>query len=291
MTGYARAQGHDEGLAWIWEVKSVNGRGLEIRCRLPNGYDALELPAREAVQRRCKRGTINIGLALRRDGGGGGPVVDETRLARLAELAVVWQRRLPDFTPPSIDGLLALRGVIDAGEAEDDVTAAENHLPAMMATLERSLDALAAARAAEGARISDVLAVRLDEIAGLLGRAAASAALDPVARRERLRQQVQTFLDAVPAFSEERLLQEAALLTAKGDVKEELDRLVAHVAAARDLLAAGEGVGRRLDFLCQEFNREANTLCAKAGDLALTAIGLDLKAAIEQFREQVQNIE
>ncbi len=291
MTGYARAEGSDQALAWTWEAKSVNGRGLEIRCRLPAGYDALEIPAREAIQRRFRRGSIGLGLAIRRLNGAGAAAIDENRLAQLAQIAAAWQRRLPDLRAASIDGLLALRGVLDAGEAEAGEGGIEARSAPLLASLDRALDELAAMRAAEGERTGKALALRLDEIAALVGQAEALAVADPARGRERLRERVQALLDAVPALPEDRLMQEAALIAAKGDVTEEIERLRAHVAAARELLADAEPVGRRLDFLCQEFNREANTLCAKAAELALTAVGLKLKAAIEQLREQVQNVE
>ena len=291
MTGYARAEGAEETLAWTWEAKSVNGRGLELRCRLPAGYDLLEIPAREAAGKRFKRGSLNLALAVRRQAGPGPVQVNEARLARLAEIAAAWHRRLPDFRPASVDGLMGLRGVLEAAEAEEDSEAAAAHAAPMLATLDRALDSLAAARAAEGARLAQALGSRLDQMAGLIERASAAASTDPAARRERLREQVRALTDASPGLSEDRLMQEAALLAAKGDVAEEIERLRSHVAAARDMLGAAEAMGRRLDFLCQEFNREANTLCAKASDLALTGIGLELKAAIEQLREQVQNLE
>ncbi|HEY1719754.1 MAG TPA: YicC/YloC family endoribonuclease [Magnetospirillaceae bacterium] len=291
MTGYARAEGSEGALAWTWEAKSVNGRGLEIRCRLPAGHDALEIPTREAATKRFKRGSLNLALAVRRQGVTTPITVNEVRLAKLAEIAQGLHRRLPDLQPASIDGLLALRGVLESGETEDEPAVTATTLKSMLASLELALDGLAAARAAEGNRLNDDLHNRLSEIAGLTDRAASVAAVDVTARKERIRNQVRELLDAAPALSEERLLAEAALLASKGDVTEEIERLRSHVKAARDMLAGSEAVGRRLDFLCQEFNREANTLCSKAADLALTSIGLALKASIEQFREQVQNAE
>lgn len=291
MTGYARAQGQDAVLGWTWEVKSVNGRGLELRGRLPAGHDYLELTARDAVQKRFKRGNVTFSLNVDRLKKDGALVVNEAMLAHYVDLARRWQEKVPGMALPSIDGLLALRGVLEAGEEEQDPALAEARGKAMLATFQQALDALAAMRAAEGARLLQVLAGHLTEIEALVAGAEALAAVDPAAIKDRLRQQVQALLDAVPALPEERLAQEAALLAAKADVREELDRLKAHLAAAREMLAEGEGIGRRLDFLCQEFNREANTLCSKANDIELTRIGLALKAIIEQFREQVQNIE
>ena len=291
MTGYARAQGQDQSASWIWEVKTVNGRGLELRIRLAPGYDVLDPAAREKVQKRFKRGSLSLSLNVTRHGKTGPLTVNEVVLAQYLTLAESLHRKTPSLTAATIDGLLALRGVVEVGDNEDDPTAVEGRGPALLDSLDQALDALAAMRAAEGKRLATVLGDQLTEIARLAELVEGCPALAPTAIKERLRQQVQSLLDASPTLSEERLTQEAALIAAKADVREELDRLKAHVAAARDMLASGEAVGRKLDFLCQEFNREANTLCSKAGDVELTRIGLALKAVIEQFREQVQNIE
>ena len=291
MTGYARVEGVEGVVAWTWEAKSVNGRGLEIRCRLPAGHDALEIPAREAVAKRFKRGSINLALTVRHQTGGSALSVNEGRLARLVEIALELQRRHPDLRPAGIDGLMSLRGVLESGDSEDAAAAPAAAVAPMLASLDRALGALTEARAGEGGRLEAALNARLDEIGAYVDRAAALVSVAPAARRERLRQQVQALVDAVPALAEDRLMAEAALLAVKGDVAEEIERLRSHVTAARGMLSGAEAMGRRLDFLCQEFNREANTLCAKASDLALTAIGLELKASIEQFREQVQNVE
>jgi uncharacterized protein (TIGR00255 family) len=291
MTGYARSQGQDASLGWAWEVKSVNGRGLELRTRLPAGYDFLEMAAREAVQKRLKRGNVTLSLSVTRLKQAVSLTINESLLAQYAELAGVWSSRMPHLTPASIDGLLALRGVLDNDDSEDATTEIEGRAEAILASCHQTIDSLCAMRAAEGRRLATVLESQLAEVAALVTRAEGCAALDPEVIKARLRQQVQTLLDAVPALAEDRLAQEAALVAAKADIREELDRLKSHVAAARELLASGDAVGRRLDFLCQEFNREANTLCSKAGDVEMTGIGLMLKAVIEQFREQVQNIE
>lgn len=290
MTGYARAEGQHGPLAWTWDVKSVNGRGLDLRVRLPSGWEALELPARERIGARLRRGNVTANLNLTRTAAAGLRVNTEM-VERVAEILRDWQARYPDFAPPRLDAILGVRGVLEEGDAaEDDERAREAARQALLAGLDAALDALEAMRRQEGGRLHAVLTQRLDEIENLAGRAESSAALRPEALRERLRTQVRALLEAGD-LPEERLAQEAALLATKADVREELDRLKAHVAAARELLAAGGAVGRRLDFLCQEFNREANTLCSKSGDVGLTRIGLDLKAVIDQFREQVQNIE
>ncbi len=291
MTGYARAQGQDAALGWTWEIKSVNGKGLELRTRLPAGYDFLDLPAREAVQKRFRRGSVTVSVAVAELHAGGPLAVNEAVLEQYALLARRWQAKFPDFGAPRLDGLLGLRGVLDTSQGEADPAIVEARAGAMLATFRQAVQALAEMRAAEGKRLLAVLDGLLAEIVVLVDRVKGLAALDPLALKERLRQQVAALLDAVPALSEDRLLQEVALIAAKADIREELDRLQAHVGAARDMLVAGEPVGRKLDFLCQEFNREANTLCSKANDLEVTRIGLTLKSVIEQFREQVQNIE
>lgn len=290
MTGFARAEGSHGDLAFAWELKSVNGKGLELRFRLPPGYDALEPALRAALAQRFKRGNVTASLTLARSAGAAPVRVNREALAEIvavineigAELAVA---------PPRLDGILALRGVLENVEVEEDEATREARSAAVLAVWEKALDALAAMREAEGRRLEAVLAERLAEIAGLVTAAERSAAAQPEAIKARLRAMVEALLEASPALPEDRLAQEAALLLSRADVREELDRLHAHVAAAGALLAEASNVGRRLDFLCQELNREANTLCSKSADLELTSIGLALKAAIEQFREQVQNIE
>jgi uncharacterized protein (TIGR00255 family) len=291
MTGYARSQGQDEALGWTWEIKSVNGRGLELRGRLAPGFDFLELPARDLIQKRFKRGNLSYSLNVDRLKKDGSLTVNETVLAQYVELACRWHEKVPGLALPRIDGLLSLRGVLEAAEEDPDAELVERRATAMLAGFQQAVDALATMRSEEGRRLLEVLGDQLEQIAQLVTQAEHLPSLAPEAIRERLRQQVLALLEAVPAMAEERLAQEAALIAAKADVREEIDRLKAHLAAARDMLVAGEAVGRKLDFLCQEFNREANTLCSKANDIELTRIGLALKAIIEQFREQVQNIE
>lgn len=293
MTGFARAHAEQATppLTWTWEARSVNGKGLDVRLRLPPGYEALEIPAREAAAKRFARGNITLSLTVqvRADAAPAPVQVNEALLRQLMDMA----RDLPPhIAPPTFDGLLAVRGVLTAAdEAAMDEDARSAHEAAVLRTLDDTLTALAAARAEEGARLETVLAGHLATVEALTARAGSTAQMRPEAARERLRAQVQALLDAAPALSEERLAQECAMLSTKLDVREELDRLTAHVAQARELIAAAGACGRRLDFLCQEFNREANTLCSKAQDTALTRIGLDLKAVIDQLREQVQNIE
>jgi len=290
MTGFARAEGHAEGLSWVWEAKSVNAKALDMRFRLPPGFDALELPLRASIAQRLKRGNVTAALSLSRTGAGGAVRLNRETLA--AVLAIAREVAAEVATqPPRLDGLLAIKGVIETGDEGEDEEARERRDGALLKSWEEVLRRLSEVRGAEGGRLAAVLEARLGEIADLIAAAEASAAAQPETLRAQLKAQVAALLEAAPALPEERLAQEAALLIAKADVREELDRLVAHVAAARALLEEGGAVGRRFDFLCQELNREANTLCSKSADLALTRIGLALKAAIEQLREQVQNIE
>jgi len=290
MTGFARKQGGDGRIGWIWEVKSVNGRNLDVRCRVPAGYEGLEAATRATVAAHCARGNVQVSLTVNR---GETPLalrVNRTLLDDLLELTRELQAELA-APPPQVEGLLAVRGVIEAVEEQPDKDELDSREAAMEEDLVLALESLDAMRRGEGERLALLVSGHLREIERLIGAAAASTATSPAALKERLRNQVAELLEAAPALPEERLAQEAALLIAKADVREEIDRLTAHVAAACELLSAGETIGRRLDFLCQEFNREANTLCSKSWDVALTRIGLDLKAVIEQLREQVQNIE
>lgn len=299
MTGFARAEGPDPtrpGTTCTWEVRSVNGKGLETRWRIPPGYDGLEIAVREAVGRRLKRGNVSVTLSVSRVEEQVSYRINEALLDQIMQAARHWQIKTGDIAgvkAPRLDGLLALKGVLEpVGETDDLPEDREARDAALIAILDEGLTALAEARSAEGARMEAILAGHLDTIADLVEQAAGTADLRPEAVKARLKEQVAALLDAQTQISEDRLAQELALLAVKGDVREELDRLRAHIGQARDLLAADKGpVGRRLDFLCQEFNREANTLCSKAQDVALTRIGLDLKAVIDQFREQVQNIE
>jgi uncharacterized protein (TIGR00255 family) len=290
MTGFARASGGDDAVAWAWEVRSVNARGLDVRAKLPPGFEGLEVAVRQAIAARFKRGAVSVSLSTTRTAAPARLRINRELLDEVMRL----HRDLAgivDPAPPSLAGLLAVRGVVATPEDEETEAVRTARETALRKALDEALAGLAAMRAAEGARLATVLTDQLDGIARLAAMAQALAALQPQAVHDRLRALLKELLQADPPLSEERLHQEAALLVAKGDVREELDRLVAHVAAARELLGRAEPVGRSLDFLCQELNREANTLCSKSSDVELTRIGLALKAAIEQLREQVQNIE
>jgi len=289
MTGFARGTGQDGPLTWTWEAKSVNARGLDMRCRLPGGMDAMEPEVRRRVGEHFTRGNFNLALQINRATGKGRIEINREALAQVETVI----RELRDdygVEPPRADGLLNIRGVMEVVE-EDDAADNDQRDAAILTSLDETLHALSAARNEEGARLATVLAGQLDEIATLTDATRASEANQPARRHQRFEEQIAELLGSTPQLSEERLNQEVALLLVKADVREETDRLYAHIAAARELLDDGGPVGRRLDFLCQEFNREGNTLCSKAAEIELTAIGLDLKAVIDQFREQVQNME
>ena len=290
MTGFARADGSSGAVRWTWEMRSVNGKGLELRLRLPPGQEGLEPQVRERCAKRLTRGNVQATLTLESDAPGQRLRVNE---AVLAEVIAAMERigtRL-SVQPPTLDGILSIRGVLESSDEGHDPEAEAALRADALAGLDRALTDLVAMREGEGTVIGAVLAARIDEIARLAGEAEASPARRPEVVRARLAEQVATLLDAAPALDPDRLHQEAVLLATKADIREELDRLAAHVAAARALLAEGGPVGRRLDFLAQEFNREVNTLCSKANDRSLTAIGLELKAVVDQLREQIQNLE
>jgi len=289
MTGFARAQGEAHGISWAWEIKSVNGRGLDLRLRLGPGFDSLEPELRAGLSQRFRRGNVSATLTVARTQPPG-LRVNRAALAQLMALVDELGGEI-EAAPPRIDGLLALRGVIETVEEDDEPVAAARRGD-MLRGWAGALDRLAAARVEEGARVGVLLRGQLDEMAALAAAAADCAAAQPAAIRERLLAALAGLVGpGAPAMPEERVAQEVALLAARADIREEIERLRAHVAQAGDLIDEGEAVGRRLDFLCQELNREANTLCSKSADIALTRTGLALKAVIEQFREQVQNIE
>jgi len=294
MTGFARAEGRVEALpafAFAWEAKSVNGKNLEVRLRVPPGFDSVELPARQAAAETFSRGSVNLSLQVVTEGGTNHSAIDEAVLDQLIALAGKRAASLgPGVGPASLDGLMAMAQGRTAQEIPDAAALAARDA-ALLASLKRALAGLTAARRQEGAKLASVIGSHIDTIAALCAEARALAATQPEALKARLLQQVQEMAGAVPALSAERMAQEAVLLAVKADIREELDRLAAHVGQARELLSKGEPCGRRLDFLSQEFNREANTLCSKSADVALTRIGLALKTAIDQFREQIQNIE
>jgi uncharacterized protein (TIGR00255 family) len=290
MTGFARSHGISGSYAWAWELKSVNAKGLELRLRLPPGWDAVESPVRTRAAELLSRGTVHGTLTVTREGILPVVRVNEAVLSAVIETMRDLAERI-EAAPPSLDGILAMKGVVevaDQDESEEERQAAEAAVVAGFAT---ALGALAAMRRHEGVALGVLLNARLDEIATLTAQAEAAPGRRPEAIKARLTEQIGAILGSSDRFDADRLHQEAILLATKADIREELDRLVAHVAQARGLLKQGGAVGRRLDFLAQELHRESNTLCAKANDLELTNIGLGLKGVVEQFREQVQNLE
>ena len=290
MTGFARVEGQSDGFAWAWELRSVNGKALDLRFRLPPGYDALEVALKTRLSETAKRGSINATLSISEQSKPASLRINEAVLTQVLDLMRGLEGRL-DAAPPRLDGVLGIRGVMELAEEVLTAEQREARLAIITTSFDAAATALGAARDSEGARLHAVLAGKLDEIAGYVVEAERSAAAQPDAIRARFQKQMALLFDGVPPLPEERLGQEVALMIGRADVREELDRLDAHIAAARDLLAEGANVGRRFDFLCQEFNREANTVCSKSAELELTRLGLSLKAAIEQLREQVQNIE
>jgi uncharacterized protein (TIGR00255 family) len=291
MTGFARAVGQDDRFAWTWEARSVNSKGLDVRCRVPNGYEAVEQAVRANAGKRFKRGNITLGVSVERlEKGGVSYRVNRDLLEQVRALRVELAGDVAD-TPSTLEGLLSIRGMLETVDDSESDDAHAARQAAMIETSGELLDGLAAARGAEGTQLDTLLKAHLNALAGLVDGAAATAAAQPDAIRARLQAMVSELIDADSRLSEERLAQEAALLAGKADVREEIDRLHVHIGATGDLLVEAVAVGRRLDFLCQELNREANTLCSKSADVELTQIGLDMKATIEQFREQVQNVE
>ncbi len=298
MTGFARAEGQAAAGApfnWTWEARSVNGKSLDVRLRLPHGFDSIEIPARQAVTAAFSRGSISLNLTIVSETPSGDIGIDENTLDALIALAVRKAAQFDEIgrsvTPARLDGLMSLAKGRAAPDAVLDAETLAARDAALLKGLNAALTALAKARREEGARLMPVLVGHLDTITALCRQAEAHAATQPAALRDALIAQLRDMASEIPALSSERLAQEAALLAVKADVREELDRLKAHVTQAHELLAKGEPCGRRLDFLSQEFNREANTLCSKSADVSFTKIGLDLKTTIDQFREQIQNIE
>ena len=289
MTGFARSSGTTSLYRWLWELRSVNAKGLDLRLRVPPGFDAVEAEMRARLGKALARGTCYATLTVQREA-----AVPEVRInhdllqrlaAALADLPVSDKLR-----PASLDGLLAVRGIVDVREAEDSEEQVAALHSATLAGLDEALAALVAMRRREGEALGKILGARLDRLGELQSAADDCPARTPEAVRARLAGLVAT-LAAQASLDQNRLYQEALLMAAKADIREELDRLKTHVQAAHELLDKGGAIGRKLDFLAQELGREANTLCAKSNDAALTAIGLDLRVEIEQFREQVQNIE
>lgn len=291
MTGFARESGATQGVTWAWELKSVNGRGLDVRVRAPAGYEAIGEEARKAVSGVVARGTVNLSLMVQRGGDAKAmPRINAEALTAAHRDAMALAGAL-GLSPPSMDALLQLRGVVEA--AEPDTLPSAELTAGIGAGALKAASALAAARREEGAALRRILEGQIDRVELLVRQVADHPARTSEAIRARLQEQVKALLDGAnaPGFDHVRLHQEAALLATRADVREEIDRLMAHVAAVRSLLAEGGPIGRKLDFLAQEFGRESSTLCAKANHVELSRVGLELRTVIDQFREQVQNVE
>lgn len=291
MTGFARTAGTQDEWSWSWELKSVNAKGLDVRTRLPMGFDGLEVATRGKLGKAFKRGSITVSLTLRQSGGATRYQINRQHLGALVAESKKIAGDNPDFAPASADGLLGLRGVI---EAEDDDAADQDRTELeklLIISLDEAVTALSGTRGEEGARLAEVLTGFIDTLSSLLAQVAESAEMQPQIIRDRLKAQIADLVSDVGTLDPARLEQEAAIIMTKADIREELDRFAAHIASVREMMEEGGAVGRRLDFLCQELNREANTICSKAHDTSVTRLGLDMKATVEQFREQVQNIE
>ncbi len=290
MTGFARNEGAAGSFRWVWELRSVNGRSLDLRMRLPAGYDRIEPTVRKAISKSFQRGNIQLSLTVSRDEDQSQLAVNEDALDAVIDLArQVGQRS--NASPPSVDGLLNIRGVLEFRDPVVDADTAAAEEAALLDGLASAIDDLAAMRSAEGGKIGVLLLNHVAGIEALVHQVDSDPSRTPAAIADRLAGQVRALLDAHADFDEDRIYTEAAILAAKADLREEIDRLTVHVGACRELLAEGGAIGRRLDFLAQEFNRESNTICSKSNAASVTSAGLDLKVLIDQFREQVQNLE
>jgi uncharacterized protein (TIGR00255 family) len=290
MTGFARADGMHGETSWHWEARSVNGRNLDLRLRLPSGFEAIEIRARALAQEKLARGNCTISLWVKRESGQLEIRLNEAVL-RQAQAVAERARDVTGLKRARLDTLLGMRGVVEAveGEESEEAQAALNH--ALIASLAAALDALVRARVSEGERLQTVIEKQLGTIGSLVDRTAGASARQPEAIAARLCEQIARFTESGSTLDPDRLHQEALLLATKADIQEELDRLRAHVAAANELIDSDQPVGRKFEFLAQEFNREANTICSKAADIEISRTGLELKTVIDQLREQVQNIE
>lgn len=290
MTGFARSQNMWESYSWVWEIRSVNGRALDIRCRIPSGLDAFDQHIRGILKKALSRGSLNVSLQLQRDSGGVEVRVKPEVLDQLVVLAKDVAKK-HDMPAPSIEGLMMIRDVVEISEGDEDEDFLKKRDVAIKKSFDDAVQALLKSRADEGAATVKMLTDLIDEIERLVNQSEEIAGEQPELLKNRFEEKVNALLDDKRGLDAERITQEIVILATKADIKEELDRLKAHIASARKHLADGGIAGRKLDFLTQEFNREANTLCSKAQDIRLTELGLALKTAIDQLREQVQNIE
>ena len=290
MTGFARSQGASGPYAFEWELKSVNAKGFDLRMRLPPGWDEIEALAKKRAGEVLSRGTVYANLNMKRTNAASAVRVNEDVLASVVRVASMLAGKI-DAVAPSVDGLLGIKGVIEIVEPESDEAEDKAAMVAAAAAFDEALDDLVAMRRREGTALGQILIQRMDEIEILAKRAEAAPGRKPEAVRARLAEQIAALLESSDRFDADRLTQEALLIAAKADIREELDRIASHISQAREMIGKGGPVGRRLDFLAQEFNREVNTCCSKSNDIELTNTGLEMKNVVEQFREQVQNLE
>jgi uncharacterized protein (TIGR00255 family) len=290
MTGFARSHGASGSYAFEWELKSVNAKGFDLRMRLPPGWDDIEASAKKRAGEALSRGTVYANLSVKRSNAVSSVRINEEVLASIVRVAGVLAGKI-DAVAPSIDGLLAIKGVVELVEPESDEAEDLAAKAAAAASFEQALASLVGMRQREGVALGHILSQRMDEIERLAQRAEAAPGRKPDAIKARLAEQIAALLASSDRFDPDRLNQEAILIAAKADIREELDRIASHIAQAREMIGKGGPIGRRLDFLAQEFNREVNTCCSKSNDIELTNTGLEMKNVVEQFREQVQNLE
>lgn len=290
MTGFARSHGTSGAYSFEWELKSVNAKGFDLRMRMPPGFDEVEAVARKRATEVLSRGTVYANLTVKRSNAASTVKINEEVLNSVLRIAADLASKI-DAVAPSVDGLMNIKGVIEVVEPEADEAEDKAAKTAVAAAFEEALTALVAMRKREGLTLGEILSQRLDEIETLSKKAEAAPGRKPEAIRARLAEQIATLLEASDRFDSDRLSQEALMMATKADIREELDRIASHISQSREMIKKGGPVGRRLDFLSQEFNREVNTCCSKSNDLELTSTGLEMKNVVEQFREQVQNLE
>jgi len=290
MTGFARSHGASGPYAFEWELKSVNAKGFDLRLRLPQGWDELDAHVKKRAGEALARGTVYANLNVKRANATSAVRINEDVLNAVLKVAGQLAGKI-DAVAPSVDGLLGIKGVIEVVEPESNEDEDKAAKAAAARAFDEALDNLVTMRRREGASLGQILGQRLDEIEGLAKKAEAAPGRKPEAVRARLAEQVAALLETTDRFDADRLTQEALLIAAKADIREELDRIASHLSQARELIGKGGPIGRRLDFLAQEFHREVNTTCSKSNDLELTNTGLEMKSVVEQFREQVQNLE
>jgi len=290
MTGFGRAQGHFGNYSWVWEIRSVNGKGLDVRMRIPPGLDSFDQYIKNTIKKSITRGSVNVSLQLSKDDSETDVIVNEDALDKLIAVAKLAANK-HGLPMPSLDSLLSIRDVVEIGIKEDDEDEIIARNEALKANFDEAVNALKASRDTEGDATRTMLCNVINEVENLLNQAEEIAVTQPAVLKAKFEEKIATLFDNNQGLDQDRMAQEVVLLATKADIKEETDRLRAHIASARNLLDETGIVGRKFDFLTQEFSREANTLCSKSSDIGLTNVGLSLKTSIDQIREQVQNVE